>query len=164
MKFELDYVFSGVSLPDFVELYYDREANEAMARDVKLVREYISFAEENGVITQEVRTAPERQLPSVLKKVIRTERIEYLEKSTYTRATGRGTWKTIPNVLPGKVVTEGWFELTAAGDNRVRRRVGGEITIKVALVGGTIEKLVINNVKESIQKYNDFMQRWIDEH
>jgi len=163
MKFKLDHLFTGVSIETFETLQFEEEMLSKMFRAVNLSRELKSIDEQDGLIKRVQKLGPNSEIPSPVAKVLKIKRFEYDEYIEYRMGSFKGTWHTIPNVLPGKVVTEGTFEFFPV-DNGVRRIVAGETRVKLLAVGGMIEKFIIANLKESYDQAAVFTQEWIRTH
>lgn len=162
MKFSTESVFRGIEFAEFEKLYFDEEFNIAMCKDNNLARTVIAREDDGDKLHRELRIGPDRELPSAVKKVLKTDRLEYVEKLDYVWGSKRATWETIPSVFANKVDARGTirFEEVSGG---VRRIAEGEIKVKLMGVGGMVEKLVIGDVEKSFINAGGFTQRWIDQ-
>ena len=162
MKFSTSATFRGITLEEFEKLYFDEEFNIAMCKDNGLSRRVLAREVDEANLHRELSIGPERQLPAAMKKVLKSDRLEYTEKLDYKWGSNRARWETIPSVFPKKVLASGSIIFTEV-DGGVRRVADGEITVKILGVGGMIEKLVIADVEKSFKNAGDFTQRWIDD-
>jgi hypothetical protein len=161
MRFSTETTFRGISLEDFEKLYFDEEFNTKMCKTVKLARTVVKHEDDGKKLYRELRIGPDRELPAPMKKVLKTDRLEYTEKMNYTWGSMDARWETIPSVLAKKVEARGSIKFKEVSDG-VLRIADGEIKVKVLGVGGMIEKLVINDVEQSFKNAARFTQDWID--
>lgn len=162
MHFSVTHVFRGITLEEYEQLYFDEAFNEALCSTVKLSRQVIKIDRTDTGIHREVKVGPDREIPKPVAKVLKADRIEYTEHLDYKWGAFKGTWETIPTIMPTKVSTSGTFRFEASGDG-VRRVVDGDISVKILGVGGVVEKFIVADIERSYDDAARFTQRWIDQ-
>lgn len=162
MRFTTEARFRGVTLKELEELYFDEAFNEAMCRDNGLNRQVLQRDLKDGRLTRRLKIGPERELPTAIKKVIGSDRLEYEERLDYTFGSYEARWVVIPGVLASKVKSEGTIRFREEG-GAVVRTASGDVEVKVLGVGGMIEKVIIGDVEKSFVNAGAFTQRWIDQ-
>lgn len=162
MKFRTEATFRGINLKDFEALYFNEDFNQAMCERVNLSRTVVKLERDDEKLHRILRIGPDRELPGPVKKVLRTERLEYEERLQYRWGSYEAQWETIPSVMASKVDARGRILFQEAKDG-VLRVSEGEINVKLLGVGGMIEKLVVADVEKSFKDAADFTQKWIDE-
>lgn len=162
MHFRVEHTFRNVTASEYEKIYWDEVFNEALCRAVNLERQLKSREERDGRIYREVVVGPNREIPKPLAKILGKSKIEYTEISDYKFGSFEGTWKTIPSIMPDKVVSNGTFKYQEVNGG-VRRVVEGNITVKVLGVGGVVEKFIVSDVEKSYDDAAAFTQQWIDE-
>lgn len=162
MKFRTEATFRGINLKDFEALYFNEDFNQAMCERVNLSRTVVKLERDDEKLHRILRIGPDRELPGPVKKVLRTERLEYEERLQYRWGSYEAQWETIPSVMASKVDARGRILFQDAKDG-VLRVSEGEINVKLLGVGGMIEKLVVADVEKSFKDAADFTQKWIDE-
>lgn len=105
-------------------------------------------SEHGDVITIHKRVNMQRDLPGAIKRAIGGDDVGYELKASRESDEDTQTWTIEPLVLAGKVSCSGTttVEETSAG---CRRIIAGTVNIKVPLIGGKMEKLLIEGVEES---------------
>ena len=162
MHFKVQHTFRGITLPEYEQLYFDEDFNIALCSTVKLARTVVSIDRSDTAIKRVVKVGPDREVPKPVAKVLKADRIEYTEHLDYTFGSGRGTWKTVPDIMASKVDTRGTFQFKET-DGGVLRIVDGDIKVKILGVGGVVEKFIVSDVEKSYQDAARFTQQWIDQ-
>ena len=52
----------------------------------------------------------------------------------------------------------------AERDGAVVRSVDGDVTVKITLLGGTVEKFIVSDVERSYEKAAEFTRYWLSKH
>ena len=162
MHFSVRHTFRGISREEYEQLYFDESFNEALCSAVKLARDVQSIDRSDAHIARVVKVGPDRQVPKPVAKILKADRIQYAEHLDYKFGSFKGTWRTIPDILANKVVSEGTFAFQEANGG-VLRVVDGEIKVKILGVGGVVEKFIVGDVEKSYEDAARFTQRWIDD-
>jgi len=160
MKFRAEHRFGPVSLADFEAIYFDEAFNVALCQSVRLQRTLVAREVAGGKIHRVVKVAPERQIPPAAAKVLGGARIEYTETIDYTFGSGRLSWTIASSLMTDKVDSRGVVLLSEAG-GMVVRAVEGEITVKLAFVGGVVEKFIVDDVVKSYDNAAEFTRNWL---
>lgn len=160
MKFKSEHRFGDLTMGQYEQLYFDEAFNIALCQAVGLHRVLVSRDDSGGRIRRVVRVAPERELPGAVAKLLGTTRLEYTETIDYTWGSGRGTWSTQMAVMTDKVDSRGTFGFVASG-TAVTRIIEGDVTVRVPLIGGTIEKAVVSEVCTGYDKAAEFTRQWL---
>ena len=158
MKFRAEHEFTGISLDEYEQLYFDEGFNESLCKAVNLDRTLVSRAIEDRTIERAVKVGPDREVPKPVAKVIGANKIEYTEHLKYTFGAHQGSWYTISSIMSDKVDTRGTFGFEELPDG-VLRWVDGEIKVKIFGVGGLVEKFIVADIERSYQQAADFTQR-----
>jgi len=163
VKFRIEHTFKNITIDDYEKLHFDEEFNIAMCEAVKLSRDVQKIDDDGKKFHRAVKVGPDREIPAAMKKVVKVDRIEYEERIDYTWGSYAGTWETIPNIMPSKVITKGklGFKEVAGG---VQRWSEGEIKVKILGVGSMVEKFIVADVEKSYEEAARFTQQWINDH
>lgn len=135
---------------------FDRSVNEA-AEVTKDVLEDRVEGSERVVVS---KTVPKRTLPAAVAAVVGTDRITYLQTTRYDAKAGRMTWEVVPSVFSDKISAKGYMEVVAhpTGCERV---VDGTIEVRVMMVGGRIERAIVEDVERSYHKAAEAARKWL---
>lgn len=160
MKFRCEHRFSGITLADYEQLYFDEAFNIALCNQVGLQRGLISRDVSNGKIHRVVKVAPDREIPAPAAKILGSAKIEYTETVDYVFGSGKGQWSTVSSVLTDKVDSRGTVQLSESY-GQVVRVIEGDVTVKMMIVGSTVEKFIISDVEKSYDKAAEFTRQWL---
>jgi len=111
----------------------------------------LSEATENGIEVRKLQCIAKKELPKVIAKTLGADRLSYTQVNRLDRSKDRLEWEVIPMAMADKVVAKGITTMVFK-DGRSYRVVNGEITVKIPLVGGAIEKAIVSEVETSFVK------------
>ena len=86
MKLHVKHTFSGITLEQYGELYFEEEFNEYLCRGVNLVRNVKDKTLDGTKLKRITGVSPDREIPGPIAKVIKMERLEYDEELYYDTA------------------------------------------------------------------------------
>ncbi|MCB9679897.1 MAG: DUF2505 domain-containing protein [Alphaproteobacteria bacterium] len=139
----------------------DWEKEEEAHSDMRT--EIVSETKEGDVIVRRTRFHTSFTLPGPVAAAMGASTLSYDQISRIDPQAGTLTWEIVPPAMADKVTARGTMVVraTPTGCERV---VDGEITVRVPLFGGKIEK----GVAEGIQKGHDAEARrritWVQAH
>ncbi len=160
MKFRCEHRFSGITLAAYEQMYFDETFNTALCKELGLTRALVSLDNKDGRIKRVVKVAPNREIPAPAAKILGSAKIEYTETVEYVFGSGRADWSTVSSVMTDKVDSRGTVRFAESGD-AVVRTVDGDVTVKIALFGGTVEKFIVSDVERSYEKAAEFTRGWL---
>ena len=163
MKLLVDTLFKNVTLDRFVDVYFSEDFNNRVAavsglKSRKLVEEKIH---PDGSRDRRVRMEPNVTLPAAIQKWVGNETITYDEVSHYDAAKKTVTYR-IDSKANDRVKVNGVITFLAEGSG-VRRKIDGNIEVKVFGVGAVIEKFVEGEVQKGYERLGVFLQQVLDE-
>lgn len=162
MQFRVEHAYDGVTFPEYETIHFDEAFNASLCEATKLRREVLKLERTPERIIRHVRIEPAREIPGPVAKVLGGKKFSYVEELEYELGKGRGRWRTIPNIMPEKIDSQGTLELVAT-TNGVKRVVAGDIKVSVFGLGGLIEKFVVSDVEKSYEAAAEFTRRYLRE-
>lgn len=114
-------------------------------------------------IHREQRLTPRREVPRFMKKFV-DGAITYVEKNDFVAADNSMKTVTIPGFAADRIRTVGVYRLEVLGPKKVRRIWEGVCECRIPLIGGKIEKQLVEEVRDSYRRATDFTRKWIAEH
>lgn len=148
------------------EMFFDDAYNEALFKHLRIGRQVLEFSREGEgdalVIRRKQILTPEREAPKMLQKLVKGA-IRYTEHNLFTARDNRMTVETIPGFGADKLTTRGVYRLEVLGPNKVQRIFEGECTCRVPLLGGKVEKAIVDEVRASYRDTTEFTRRWLRE-
>jgi hypothetical protein len=123
-------------------------------------RRVIEQKEDGPVVTWTVKIMPERDLPGVVKKIVGGD-LGYIERSTFYRDKNYGDVHIEPTLMKEKTKIFGKYILEPIGEKKLRRVWEGDIHVSLPLVGGKIEKVIIEDMTKSYEAAAACTREWI---
>ncbi|HQY62939.1 MAG: DUF2505 domain-containing protein [Myxococcales bacterium] len=163
MKFRCEHRFTGITLAQYEKMYFDEAFNTELCKVLGLTRSVVSYDVTDTKVKRVVRVAPNREIPAPAAKILGAAKIEYTETIEYVFGSGKADWSTVSSVMTDKVDSRGTVRF-AERDGAVVRSVDGDVTVKITLLGGTVEKFIVSDVERSYEKAAEFTRDWLSKH
>jgi len=156
-----------VSADHYWEVFFSEECGKPMWDALDIDHKMLSFEREGEgeslVIRRKQQLTPRREVPALIAKFVKGA-ITYREENVFVKAKNAMETVTISNILPDKIVNTGVYRLEPLGPNKCRRIWDGVCKCKVPLVGGKVEKMLVQEVRESYRRATDFIRQWHVDH
>jgi hypothetical protein len=166
MQYRIEDTFD-VSPAYYWETFFSEEFNRELWPYLNIEWSLIRFERrgegENLVIDREQRLTPRREVPKLIQKFV-DGAISYVEKNHLVARDNRVEVETISTFAADKIINKGIYRLEPLGPKQVRRVWDAICECKIPLVGGKIEKYLVDEVKQSYAKTTEFTRRWFAEH
>lgn len=122
--------------------------------------EVLSRSEDDGLIKRRLRATPKTSMPKVVRKVFGNSQT-YVEDGTQG---ADKTWRyTISPASAGKRISiQGRLEVQPAGDGRCKPRFTLDVSAKIPMVGGAVEKFILKQFGDNLRKQEAFTRKWVD--
>lgn len=166
MEYRIEDEFD-VAIQRYWDVFFDKTYNAGLYEALDIGWEPMMM-ERRGegddlVIERKQRLIPRREVPGFLKRFV-SDKIAYVEHNIFTAKTNAMETVTTPSFMADKIRTRGVYRLEARGDAKLVRIWEGEATVKVPLVGGRVEKHLVEEVRESYRNATAFTRKWHAEH
>ena len=146
------------------DMFFSEDYNNALWRELDIKREVLEFRREgegeSEVIHRTQRLTPNRDVPAALKRVVKGA-IAYEERNVWRRKDNLMEVVTIPSFFGDKFTATGNYVLRPLGDNKLARVWTAKTSCTVPLVGGKVEKHIVEEVKRSYRATTAFTRRYI---
>jgi hypothetical protein len=121
---------------------------------------------EGSVMHRRIRVVPKIEVPAAIRKVIGAGdkdagSMGYIESQEKQLDRYEMRWWVDPPILVGKLQVGGLFRLEPIDATRCRRILDGEVKIGIPIVGGTVEKFVLQEVKKTYDKVPGIVAAWV---
>jgi hypothetical protein len=143
------------------DIFWNEDFMREMFEQMKCARKVLELRDEPDKKLRNQEVSPERDIPGVLKKVIPGGALRYIEYGVWQKPLG-------PLAVDIKVPAVGErfsmkcaYTVTAIGPGRCRRDFAGECTVKVPLMGGAVEKAVIDSMRDSYEVAARVHREWL---
>lgn len=167
MRFTIDQTFAGPL--DAVEAaFVDPAFLERLSTLPKLGRPTLVHRVEKGdLVHQWVKYAFTGEVSGAVRRVVDPARLTWVEESTLDRRTHRTTWRIVPDHYRNLLRSEGTFQLEPDGPDaqagRTRRRAEGELKVTVPLVGGKVERAIVDGLREHAALEEQVLDAWLQQ-
>lgn len=162
---EIEHTYNCSEATFWDRLFLDPEYNERLFKtELKFpVWREVSREERGGAVHRVLEVVPYvGELPATLKAVI-GEGIGYEERGVLDRNAKTYKVTVVPNKLADKLSIKVDIWTVADGENRCKRKVRAEASVKIFGVGGAIEKRLLSDLERSYAKSAEFTNRFVAE-
>ncbi len=136
------------------DVFESDEYKQRLREQTKIQQEVLETRTEGDIEIRRIRTEPDRELPSMVASALGTKKLSYVQTNRFDRAAGRMEWTVEMDGLRDRVEVRGVTTCVPDGEG-CKRVIDGEITVKVPMIGRQIEKRVVANFEESMQRANE---------
>ena len=140
------------SLEHYWQVFFDDAYNAELYKRLKVGREVL-----------EVKQEGEGEVPALVAKFVKGA-ITYTEQGVFTARTNTLEVVTIPGFMAEQLTTRGTYKVQSLGPTKVRRTWDGEISCKIPLLGGKVEKHIVEEVTASYRDTTEFTRKWLVDH
>ncbi len=142
--------------------FFDPELTERMEAMSKMERELLSEKFEGEVAVRRQRITSHISLPPNVTRFLGGDKLAYEQITRVDLANSQIDWKIISPVLTDKVKAAGTLRVVATpmGCDRV---LDGEVSVKIAMLGKRIEKMIVDLLTKIYDKSAEVHLGWISE-
>jgi hypothetical protein len=134
------------------------ELEAEMAREGEVDMQVLERRRTPPTAFDRVRVSPRKELPALAQKALGVARLSYVQEITANDDTMTTTWRVVPDVLPDKVRCGGTSRVVPAPGG-CERIIEGEIKVSIPLVGGAVEKIVLEQIERSYERAAEVIRR-----
>ncbi|MBK7402471.1 MAG: DUF2505 domain-containing protein [Myxococcales bacterium] len=153
------------SVDAYWKCVFDEEYNRRLYLEALKFREFKLLSQTDGANGSRSRKVylnpPAADLPGPVAKVVGD--LSWTEEGTWDPKTGRYKFKVTPASLPDKTRIDGEIWCEARGDKSCDRIAKAFVEVKVFMVGGIVEKRIIDDMKKSYENAARFTNQWVKE-
>lgn len=156
-KFEHDF---DTDPKDFWDIFFDEEYNVELYRRLKMrERRVVEQKDDGETLLRTVQLTPDKEVPSFVRSLIND--LSYTERNVYRRSRSEMEVVIEPAMMKNKFDFKAIYAVRPLGPGRCRRSFEGDAKVSVMLVGGKIEKFMIDEVRESYETATVVTREWI---
>lgn len=160
--FSYDYVFRVDSPATLAASYFD--PGHLAAQDVVAEltdRSVTSDTDDGDTKKMTWRVVSTRPLPAIARPFIGGNLV-YAESMTWKRSTNAIELSVIPQILKAKVQIHATYKLVQAGEMQVKRTYAGTVSAPIMMIGGKIERSIVEAFDEAMPKMAKCTQDWLN--
>ena len=123
------------------------------ARDDIEVREVVRHEETPGRVLLEVRFAFTGSVSPAVRAVIDPQKMSWITRTELFVEEARSRWEVLPDYYPDRLTASGTYRFEEGSDGPASTvvRVDGDLKVRVPLVGGTVERVIVSGLTSYIQ-------------
>lgn len=160
MKLQVTHTFP-CTLDVFWQMFWDEDYAEMLSAAANVQRELLWDRTEGATRRWRMKFIPNQELPTMVAKAVGTKRLIY-EQESLIDAEKVLHWEVFPAVVPDKVTARGTM-VAREVPRGVERIVDGEITVRIPLIGGRIERAIHDSVLQSYERGYEASLKWLDQ-
>ena len=112
------------------------------------VPEIVSHSVSGATVRLDLRQRYTGDLPSAALTFIDADRLSWVEELVFDLDAATATTRLRPDHYPDRLTCTGTYTFQADGAGRSRRRLDGDLKVRVPLVGGRVEKALVSGLQE----------------
>lgn len=145
------------------KIFESDEFDTRLRKQTNMTVERLSETQESEhVVVRRLKYTSGTELPALVAKALGGKHLTYEQTNRMDYATNRLDWTVELPVMKDRVTVKGATTMTATSEG-CRRVVDGEITVRMRLVGGQIEKAVVAEFEKSMARAVDIARELIAE-
>ncbi len=161
-QFKFENIYRAPDVADILKAYWDPDHLATQDKLANLCdREVVEDTETEGMRKTVWKVASTRPIPMIAKPFVSGGRLTYLE-SMIRRGDHLVESVVTPQILKGRVHLDSTYQLEKIGDNQVRRTYAGTIHANITLVGGRIERGILDAFEKEMPTMTKCTQDWLD--
>jgi hypothetical protein len=162
--FRFEQQFRAPSIAALLRAYFDPDlqATQDVAAKIR-AREVLELDDGAERRIAVVKVFPERQVPAILRPLI-SGPLHYVERSTWDKRTNRIELDIRPSIMTNRTQIRMTYVPTLIAPGLIERVIEGEATADIALIGGRVEKIIVEDMGRSLPVVSACTQVWLDAH
>lgn len=147
---------------DVLDAYADPSLYPALPDLPKIGQpEVLSHERSGDLVHLDIRYAYVGDLPGAALALIDPQRLTWVQRTTVDLSARTSSIVLLPDHYPDRLECAGTFRFTATAPGS-ERRVQGDITVRVLVVGGQVERALISGLSEFLVAEAAAVDDWID--
>ena len=148
--FRFEHVYRAASPAAVFATFFDPlHAAEEDRRAGVAARELLEMADRPDELIRKARVWPKRTIPAVLRPIVGSD-ISYDETLTWHKALDRVDYDIRPRLLSGRIKIAATYQLTQVEPGKVKRVYEGTVSADLRLIGGRVERGIIDDMTKSL--------------
>ena len=142
------------------DIFWDEAFNVDQYPKLGCVRTLLLRRDDGDTLVRDQEVRPERELPSVLRKFM-SGALKYVEHGVFKKPAGPLDVTVKGPALGERFQLRAAYTVAEVGPGRCRREFAGECTVKIPLLGGTADKTIMSNMRETYDNAAKVHREWI---
>ena len=161
--FCFEHVFRAPSVDVVFATYFDPRHAAAQDRELDITeRVVLERTETHDELRRVCRVVPKRQLPALVRPLVKGGQLTYLETAVWKKAKGEIQIEIKPSILSGRAVISATYRLSPISAGLIRRLYEGSVSVDVALISSRIECGIVKEFERSLPLAAACTQAFLD--
>jgi hypothetical protein len=145
------------------EMFFSDAYNDELYKELRMTnRKTLELKDEGNIIRRVQQMTPPTDIPSIFKSVIKDT--SYIERNVFYR--DKSVMEVIiePQMLKNKFDMRANYSVVPNGDGKCKRIFEGDVKVSIMLLGGQIEKFMVEQLKSNYEITDRVTKAWIAKH
>ena len=158
-KFEHDF---DIDAKDYWEMFFSEPYNLDLFQGLKMRREPLELVDDGKTIRRAQRLHPQKEIPAIFRSVVSD--MSYTEKDVFDRDESSMQVNIEPAMMKDRFDMRGVYSVKPLGPGRCRRTFEGDVKVSIMIIGGKLEKYMVDEMRASYDTATDVTRRFIGTH
>jgi hypothetical protein len=145
---------------EFWTIFFDDAFNREVFSRIRSERQVLESQDDGRTLRRVIRVSLTRDVPAIVQKAL-DGKLGYIERSTFDKQTKKYDLAIEVPAAGSRFRIGGGFQVDAAGAGRCRRTWAGDAQVKVPLIGGRIEQVIVDNMRKDFDSAAEVLRAWI---
>ena len=159
VHFKFDHDFD-IDAKAYWDMFFTEPYNVDLYAALKMKdRKQLELKDEGKTIRRVVRLIPATEIPAIFRSVVSD--MSYTEIDLMDKEKSSMDVKIEPSLMKDRFHMGGVYSVKPLGDNRCRRTFEGDVKVSIMLVGGKLEKFMVEEMRRSYEIAADVTRKFI---
>lgn len=159
--FTFEHTLRAPSVAAVFAAYCDRGHTAEQDRQAEITqRDWLEFLDDADRYRRVSRVVPARQPPALLRSLL-SGPLELHETVEWDKRTDTMRVEIRPSVLGGRALIRAAYQLVPGAPGHVLRRYAGEVSVEVRLIGGKVERAIVEDLTRSLEISARCTEAWV---
>lgn len=123
--------------------------------------EVVGREQGDGGVRLRVRYRFVGPLAAPVRRVLDPDKMTWIIDTTIGVDSHHATFRLLPDSYANRIECAGTYRLTEAGPETTRRVTDADLVVHYPLVGGLVERTIVNGLREHLQDEAVVLERWV---
>jgi hypothetical protein len=118
-------------------------------------------SDDGALVEHRVRHRFTGSLSSAVTRIVDPAKLTWVEETIYEVRARRATFRIVPDHYAGKLRCAGTHSFTESVDGTTARRIDGDLTVSVPLVGRRVEHAILSGLRDHFDAEGALLREWL---
>ncbi|HEX2568064.1 MAG TPA: DUF2505 domain-containing protein [Polyangia bacterium] len=156
--FKIDHDFD-IDPEGYWQVFFEEGYMKDLYRELRIDFQVTEKTDDGKILRRVVKLRAQREIPAMFKSVVGD--LSYTEVDTFDRARSSMQVAIEPAMMKDRFDMRGVYSVAPLGPGRSRRTFEGDAKVSVALIGGKIEKYMVDEIRASYDVAARITRDWV---